>query len=155
MRIFDPTLITASPGLSWLILAGVLALVELVVPGVFLVFVAAGAMVTGIATLIFPGMPVLFQVGLFIATTAAAVLLGHDRYRKRPGSSSDPYLNDRVARMVGQIVPVTQPIHKGIGKVRVGDGEWLAAGPDTILGAEVEIVGAEGSTLIVVALERA
>ncbi|RYE02029.1 MAG: NfeD family protein, partial [Sphingomonadales bacterium] len=54
-------LISGSPGLAWLILAALLALTELLVPGIFLVFVAAGAAVTGLVTLLFPDFPLLFQ----------------------------------------------------------------------------------------------
>jgi hypothetical protein len=44
----------ATPGLAWLILAAVLAITELLMPGIFLVFVAAGAALTGVVTLIIP-----------------------------------------------------------------------------------------------------
>ncbi|UZK66538.1 NfeD family protein [Sphingomonas sp. M1-B02] len=136
-----------SPGLAWLILAAVLALTELVLPGIFLVFVAAGAAVTGIVTLIIPEFALAFQVAVFILASSGAVALGRRWYAKNPVASSDPLLNDRVARLVGQIVTVVEPIEAGQGRVRVGDGEWLAQGPDTPAGAHVRIVGAHGLSL--------
>ncbi|MES2989704.1 MAG: NfeD family protein [Pseudomonadota bacterium] len=145
----DWDLIGGSPGLAWLILAAVLALTELLVPGVFLVFVAAGAAVTGIVTLLFPNFPLLFQVVVFAAGSSAAVALGRSWYLRNPGPSPDPLLNDRVARLIGQVVTVAEPIQAGYGKVRVGDGEWLARGPDAPAGAHVRIIGAEGNSLTV------
>lgn len=142
-------LIGGSPGLAWLILAALLALTELMVPGVFLVFVAAGAALTGIVTLLFPHFPLLLQVIVFAAGSSAAVALGRRWYLRNPGPSPDPMLNDRVARLVGQIVTVAEPIRSGQGKVRVGDGEWLAHGPDAPVGAHVRIIGAEGTSLTV------
>lgn len=145
----DWDLIGGSPGLAWLILAALLALTELMVPGVFLVFVAAGAAVTGLVTLLFPHFPLLLQVLVFAAGSCAAVALGRRWYLRNPGPSPDPLLNDRVARLIGQVVTVAEPIASGCGKVRVGDSEWLAQGPDVPLGAHVRITGAVGNSLTV------
>lgn len=137
----------ATPGLAWLILAAVLAITELLVPGIFLVFVAAGAAVTGVATLIIPEFALLFQVAVFIVATSAAVGIGRRWYVDNPVPSADPLLNDRVARLIGEVVTVVEPIEAGKGKVRVGDGEWLACGPDAPAGARVRITGASGTSL--------
>ena len=139
----------AAPGLAWLILAAVLALTELLVPGIFLVFVAAGAAVTGLATLLFPGMPLIGQVAIFTIGSSAAVAIGRSWYLRNPGPNPDPLLNDRAARLVGQVVTVAEPIQSGRGKVRVGDSEWLARGPDAPTGSQVRIVSAEGTWLSV------
>ncbi|AJP71919.1 NfeD family protein [Sphingomonas hengshuiensis] len=141
--------ILAMPGLAWLILAAGLALTELMVPGVFLVFIAAGAAVTGVVTLIIPGFALAFQVAVFILASSAAVALGRRWYAQNPVASSDPLLNDRVARLIGEVVTVVVPIEAGSGRVRVGDGEWPASGPDTPAGAHVRIVGAHGTSLTV------
>lgn len=144
----DWGLIGGSPGLAWLILAAVLALTELMVPGIFLVFVAAGAAITGLMTLLFPHFPLLFQVTLFAIGSSAAVALGRRWYLRHP-VPADPMLNDRAARLIGEVVTVVEPIRAGQGKVRVGDGEWLASGPDAPLGAHVRIVSAHGTLLTV------
>jgi membrane protein implicated in regulation of membrane protease activity len=139
----------ATPGLAWLILAAVLAITELLIPGIFLVFVAAGAALTGVVTLIIPGFDVLFQVAVFIVATSAAVAIGRRWYAQNPVASADPLLNDRVARLIGEVVTVVEPIVAGKGKVRVGDGEWLACGPDAPIGTHVRIVGVTGGSLTV------
>ncbi|TGX55896.1 NfeD family protein [Sphingomonas gei] len=139
----------ATPGLSWLILAAVLAITELLVPGIFLVFVAAGAAVTGVVTLIIPDFALTFQVAVFVVAASAAVALGRRWYINNPVPSADPLLNDRVARLIGEVVTVVEPISAGKGKVRVGDGEWLASGPDAPVGTHVRIVGAIGTSLTV------
>lgn len=137
----------AVPGLAWLTAAVLLAIAELLAPGIFLVFIAAGAAVTGAVLLLLPGMSLLVQVFLFAAATAASVAIGRRWYHRNPVPSSDPLLNDRVARLIGQIVTVAEPIRAGKGRVRVGDGEWPARGPDLPAGANVRIVAAEGGTL--------
>jgi len=137
----------AVPGLAWLILAAVLAIAELLAPGIFLVFIAAGAAVTGVVTLLVPAFDLVFEVFLFAAASAAAVAVGRRWYRQNPVPSADPLLNDRVARLIGQVVTVVEPIVAGQGRVKVGDGEWPAHGPDTPVGAHVRITGARGGSL--------
>lgn len=141
------TELLAVPGLAWLILAAVLAIAELLAPGIFLVFIAAGAAVTGIVTLLVPAFDLVFEVFLFAAASAAAVAIGRRWYRQNPVPSEDPLLNDRVARLIGQVVTVVEPIVSGQGRVKVGDGEWLASGPDAPAGAQVRIIGGRGGSL--------
>lgn len=137
----------ASPGLSWLAFAALLAIVELMVPGIFLVFIAAAAAITGAVALIFPGLPFVAEIGIFALASAAAVAIGRRWYKDNPVPSDDPLLNDRVARLIGEIVTVVEPIRGGTGKVKVGDSEWLARGPDAARGAQVRITGATGTSL--------
>ncbi|MFN5643675.1 MAG: NfeD family protein, partial [Sphingomonadales bacterium] len=63
-----------------------------------------------------------------------------------------PKLNDRGARLAGEIVTVVQAIEHGRGRVRVGDSEWNARGDDAPVGAHVRVTGAEGAVLLVEAL---
>ena len=136
----------------WLIAAMLLGGAELLVPGVFLVFLAFAAAVTGVFLLVFPELPVAAQLLSFAAWSVVAVLIGRRWYRDNPIDSSDPKLNDRIARLLGETVTVVQAIEGGTGRVRVGDGEWIARGPDTPAGTRVTVVGADGTTLKVAPL---
>lgn len=131
----------------WLVAAALLGAAELFLPGVFCVFLAIAAAITGCLLLVFPAMPVAAQLVSFAAWSGISVWVGRRHYRDRPVPSSDPLLNDRVARLIGETVTVTQAIAGGSGRVRVGDGEWIARGPDTSAGSRVRIIGAEGGTL--------
>lgn len=135
------------PPLLWLIAAVALGIAELLVPGVFLVFLAVAAAITGALALLLPELPVAGQLLGFALWSALAVLIGRRWYRDFPVPSADPLLNDRVARLVGEVVTVTEPISDHGGRVRVGDGEWPARGPDMPAGARVRITGATGATL--------
>jgi membrane protein implicated in regulation of membrane protease activity len=135
------------PAISWLAFGAVLAIIELLMPGIFLVFIAAGAALTGLVILVIPGIPVFAQIGLFAVLSSIAVAAGRRWYLNNPVESSDPLLNDRVARLIGEVVTVAEPIVSGKGRVRVGDSEWTARGPDAPAGANVRITGASGNTL--------
>ena len=51
--------------------------------------------------------------------------------------------------MVGEIALVVQPIESGSGRVKVGDSEWIARGPDTAVGERMRISGNDGAILLV------
>jgi inner membrane protein len=139
----------SSAGVLWLIAGVVLAITELLVPGVYLVFFALAAAITGLIALLFPELSLGGQLIGFAGWSLATVLIGRRWYRDFPVATSDPLLNDRVARLVGETVTVVQPIENGRGRVRVGDSEWLAQGPDQPVGARVRITGGTGGTLTV------
>lgn len=136
-------------GAIWLAAALGLAIAELIAPGFFMIFLAAGAAITGFAILLVPGLPVLVQALLFALFTAAAVGLGRRWYHRSAVPTEDPLLNDRVARLIGTTAEVSDAIVAGEGRVKVGDGAWKARGPDAAAGAVVRIVGASGSVLLV------
>jgi len=139
----------ASPGLLWLIAAAALGAAELAIPGVFLVFLALAAAITGVATLVLSDLPPIAQFGSFVAWTAASVMIGKRWYRDYPVETSDPLLNDRAARLVGQSATVEVAIVGGVGRVQIGDGSWPARGPDAAEGAAVRIVAIEGGVVVV------
>ncbi|WP_375396329.1 NfeD family protein [uncultured Sphingomonas sp.] len=138
----------SSPALLWLAGALVLALAELVAPGFFLIFLATGAAVTGVVTLAV-GAPLFVQVIVFAVATTGAVAMGYRWYRRSPVPSADPLLNNRAARLVGELVEVTEPIVNGVGRVRVADGVWPARGPDAVGGTRMRVVGESGGELVV------
>lgn len=141
-----------NPGAWWLVAAMLLGGAELLIPGVFLVFIAFAAAVTGIFLLVFPDLPLAAQFVSLAAWATVAVLVGRRWYRDHPIDSSDPKLNDRIARLLGETVTVVQAINGGAGRVRVGDGEWIARGPDAPVGSRVTVIGADSTTLKVAPL---
>lgn len=140
---------SVSDGALWLIVALALGVAELLVPGVFLVFLAIAAAITGVATLALPDLPVVAQFGSFAVWSLITVLVGRRWYRDYPVPTSDPMLNDRAARLVGEIVTVDQAIETGRGRVKVGDGVWPARGPDAPAGTRMRVVDIDGGILVV------
>jgi len=124
---------------AWLIAALVLGIAELAAPGIFFVFLAIAAAVTGIALLALPELPIAVQLASFAVWSTVTVLIGRRWYRDYPVAGADPMLNDRSARMVGQIVIVETAIVEGRGRVLVGDGSWPARGDDAAAGTRVRI----------------
>lgn len=136
-------------GFVWLIVAALLAITELMIPGVYLTFIALGAAATGVLALLFPELGLVGQLISFAAWSSVAVLLGKRWYNTNPIPSSDPDLNNRAARMIGQTVTVVEPITGGSGRVRVGDGEWPAEGPELAAGEKARVIEVRGGVVVV------
>ena len=87
------------------------------------------------------------QLLLFASLSIAAVYAGRRWYADHPVASTDPLLNDRTARLIGQTVTVVEAITDGEGRVKVGDSVWSATGPDAEVGARVRVIASEGTVL--------
>jgi hypothetical protein len=133
---------------AWLTLGLVLAGLEMLVPGVYLIWLAVAALVTGALTFaldLSPPMQIVDFVFLsLIIAFSAKRMLG-----ERPIKSSDPLMNRRGARLVGETAVVVQAIEHGSGRIRLGDSEWIAHGPDVALGERVRVSGSDGAILLV------
>lgn len=132
----------------WLILAVLLGIGEIIMPGVFLIWIALAAALTGLLTML-TGGPVVLQLLIFAVASVAIAWVGRRWYLQNPVASSDPLLNDRAARLIGQTVIVAEPITHGRGRVKVGDSVWSASGPDAPEGAAVTVTGVKDGVLVV------
>jgi inner membrane protein len=130
----------------WLIFAALLGIGEVIVPGVFLIWVALAAAITGLVALVLP-VPIPVQILVFAALCIVATWGGRRWYLDNPIASADPNLNNRTARLIGETVTVADAIEGGEGRVKVGDSVWTARGPDAPSGARVRVVRAEAAIL--------
>jgi membrane protein implicated in regulation of membrane protease activity len=141
------------PAALWLAGALALGIAELLVPGVFLIFLAVAAGVTALTTWALPDLPIGLQLADFAVWSVVCVFIGRRWYRDFPVESDAPSLNEPARRLRGQIVTVTTPIIGGEGRARLGDGEWPVRGPDTISGTRLRIAHVDGGTLLVEPIE--
>ena len=131
----------------WLIGGVLLLIAELIAPGFFLVFIGGAAIATGLVSMLV-GIPVAAQLAIFsILAFLSARVGGRYAYSYRYDYSSDPLLNDRVKRMLGNVVVVVEPVDANGGRVRVGDSVWSARGGPAAAGDRVRIVDVEGNCL--------
>ena len=133
-----------APAVLWLAAGLVMMLLEMAVPGVFLLWLGLAAVGTGIVVHLL-GAVFWVDVVVFAALAAASIALGMKlRGPKRPST-----LNTPGSGLVGR--PATAlAFHGRNGRVRVGDSDWnarLAQGADP-QGA-LRVVGVDGTTLIV------
>ena len=135
------------PEWLWLIGGVLLLIAELIAPGFFLVFIGGAALATGVIAMLLP-LSLPLQLAIFAVLAYLSARIGGRRaYAMKFDYSPDPFLNDRVKRLLGRVVVATQPIDSNGGRVRVGDSEWSARGGPAQPGERVRIVDIEGNCL--------
>ncbi|MEP4238548.1 MAG: NfeD family protein [Erythrobacter sp.] len=136
------------PHWIWVVIGLVLAALEMLVPGVYLIWLAVAALVTGALTFgLGLGLPA--QVIVFVSVSLIAAFSARRLLRDSPIVSSDPLMNQRGSRLVGETAIITQAIDGGTGRIKLGDSEWLARGPNIAAGERVRVTGSDGTILIV------
>ncbi len=139
---------TISTHWFWLSLGLILGVAEMVAPGFFLIWLGLAAIIVGVLDYFLP-IAVPFQVAMFAILSVLTVFAGKKFLTDNPIESTDPKLNDRGARLTGEIVTVVEAIADGNGRVKVGDSVWSARGADAGVGARVRVTGADGAVLLV------
>jgi len=137
---------------SWWIIALLLIILEITLPGTFFLWLGISAGCTGIALYFLPALGWKFQLILFALLSISSILIARQYVIKKRADSPTQTLNQRTARYMGKIVMVESAIEHGCGQVRVEDSVWRATGPDTPAGQPVRVIGVEGSSLRVEAL---
>ena len=139
---------TVSTHWFWLSLGLVLGVAEMVVPGFFLMWLGLAALIVGGLDYFLP-ITVAYQVAMFATLSVVTVFAGKKFLHDNPIATEDADLNNRGARLTGEIVTVAEAIVNGHGRVKVGDSVWSARGVDAELGSRVKVVGADGAVLLV------
>lgn len=132
---------------GWWIAAVVLAAAEIFVPGVFLIWLALAAILTGVVALLFDP-PLAVDLAVFALASVASIYIGGNIYR-RSAQTPEPLLNKRAARMIGMRVTICEALTAGQGRATDGDSFWSAKGPEMPAGAIATVVAVEGNTLVV------
>lgn len=137
---------------NWMVLGFVLLALEILVPGVFLLWIGIAAILVGTLSLqmwdaAFWSWQV--QTLVFLALALACVYLGN-RINKASHTESDaPLLNRRDAQLVGRTATLEEPIREGRGRIRLDDTVWKVLGPDAAPGTRVRVVSAANGELTV------
>ena len=133
----------------WLALGAFLLIVELLAPGMFFLWMAQAAAVTGLLLFVFPGLGWEFQIGVFSLLSVLGVALARRFFKRHPIASDQPLLNRRTAQYVGRVFTLDRPIVNGQGKIKVDDSTWKIRGEDCAAGTRVTVVDADSVVLIV------
>ena len=139
---------TISTHWFWLSLGLLLGVAEMVAPGFFLMWLGLAALIVGGLDYFLP-ITVAYQVAMFAILSVLTVFAGKKFLQKNPIETEDAKLNDRGARLTGEIVTVVEAITNGHGRVKVGDSVWSARGVDAAIGSRVRVTGADGAVLLV------
>ena len=131
----------------WLAFAVFLLIVELLAPGMFFLWMAQAALVSGMVLFLFPTMAWEIQVFIFSVCSVLGILAARRFFKANPTVSDQPLLNRRTAQYIGRVFTLDQPIVNGQGKIKVDDSTWKISGEDCPVGTQVKVVGAESVVL--------
>lgn len=133
---------------TWAGLAALLVALEVVLPGMHLIWFGIAAAVIAALVWFVPFSGEL-QLVLFSVLSLLAVYYGQRWAAASPVTSDAPLLNERGKQYIGRQVVVEDAIESGRGRVRVGDTLWLAEGPNLPAGAKVTVKDVKGTVLVV------
>ncbi|MBB6261509.1 hypothetical protein FHS77_002065 [Paenochrobactrum gallinarii] len=144
------TLIEQSGHWSWIVLGLILLVLEVLLPGIFLVWFGVAALVTGTMVLVagsalWLGWQV--QLLVFLVLSVIFPLVG----RRFLGSSrrevDQPLLNRRGDQLIGQRAVLIEAIVNGHGRLKINDTIWRVTGTDMPVGTSVLITGYDQGAL--------
>lgn len=136
---------------NWMVLGFILLALEILVPGIFLLWIGVAAILTGALTLQLWGLiwwPWQVQVLVFLVLSVASALIGKKLMDARRADDTDqPLLNKRAEQLVGRTASLDEPIDNGYGRIRIDDTTWRVSGPDLPAGTRVRVTSAESGEL--------
>ena len=138
----------------WAVFALVLFALEVMAPGAFMLWLAFAASAVLVVVWAVPGLSFLLQAVLFVVLGFVSILIYRKWFRGNDDAPTDqPALNRRTDQLLGRVVVLQSAIERGSGRVQIADAYWTVSGADLPAGASVRIVGADGMTLMVEAVD--
>lgn len=139
----------------WLILGVIFLGLEILAPGAILMWFGAGALVTGFILWLLPDLAIGWQLLAFAAVSGISVIAWRNSgfFSEKNIPSPDPTLNNRLQSHIGKEYTLTQAIVNSRGSVRIGDSNWRVQGTDMPQGKKVKVVGVEGISFLVEAVD--
>ena len=141
---------------NWMLLGAILLALEIIIPGVFLLWIGIAAIITGALSLQFWPLDLWMwqvQVVVFLILSLLSVVVGK-RWSDRAAAKTtdEPLLNMRAAQLIGRTAVLAAPIQEGRGRIRLDDTVWRVTGPDLPAGSRVKVVSVHGTELHVEAV---
>ena len=143
-----------SPVVNWVIAGLALSLLELIVPGVYLIWFGFAAFVVSIAVYF---MPLEFTTQLIFFAIASGIfaVIGVAVYRYIFSKAQVPAeyknLNNTAEQYVGQLVTVAEDTADNRTKVKIGDTYWLASCQKPFKqGDTAKVVGVKDSLILII-----
>ena len=142
------SLVSSLGAWNWFIVGGLLLIVEVLAPGVFMFWLGLAALVVGTLSLVID-WSWQAQVIAFAVVAIALIPVWRRLARASEEPSDQPFLNRRAHALVGRVFTLERPIVDGRGTVGIDDTVWRISGSDCPAGTRVKVVGVDGSVLAV------
>ena len=131
---------------DWLIVGGVLLVMEVLAPGVFMLWLGLAALLVGVVSLVVD-WPWQAQFIAFAVFAIAAIPIWRQLAKQVGMPTDEPFLNRRAEAFVGRVFTLGKPIVDGSGTIGIDDTVWRITGPDTPAGSKVKVTRVDGAAL--------
>ena len=139
----------------WWVLGVVLLVLEMLAPGIFLLWIGLAAGAVGVLLLVIPGLSWQWQLLSFAGASVSFAVLARFWFQRHPLPTDQPHLNRRGEQYVDRIFTLQTPMVNGTGRLSVDDTTWKIKGPDCSAGSRVRVVGVDGVVLQVECVDPA
>ena len=133
-----------------MVLGFVLLVMEIIAPGIFMLWIGIAALLIGAASLLIWDAGFWtwqIQVLAFLALSLVSAYVGKTAGRRPRRHTDQPLLNRRGEQMIGRTATLAEPINDGRGRIKLGDTLWRVSGPDLPAGTRVRVTGAADTDL--------
>ena len=139
---------------NWAIFGLILSILELFVPGVYLIWFGFAAFVVSLLVNLF-GIAFTAQMIWFAILSVIFAVLGLYTYKYLLKKTQTPKeysnLNNSAEQFVGNLVTVSEDIEDNMTKVKIGDTYWLATSTKPLKkGNQVKVVGVKDNLILIV-----
>ena len=136
---------------NWVAIGLVLLVLEIAIPGVFLLWFGMAAIAVGTLSIMLHNAdfwPWEAQIVVFLVLSLVLAWYGK-RMMDKGDVTDQPLLNKRSEQLIGRTATLGEPISEGYGRIRLDDTQWRVKGPNLPAGSKVKISAVDGSELVV------
>lgn len=135
---------------SWWVIGLLFLGIEILLPGVFFLWIGVAAMIVGAISLVLWDSaiwPWQLQIIIFAALSIISGYVGKRYISDRQKESDEPLLNQRTEALIGRIATLEEPLENGRGRIKLDDTLWVIEGPDIKSGEKIKVVSAASNRL--------
>lgn len=122
---------------AWIIAGAIIAGLEILAPGMFLMWIGFGAVATGVILARYPDLPLPWQMLVFAVSMISSVGIGFWIQRRSGRTRQARLLNEQLKGMVGGTYVAIAPFVVGRGRIKVQDTSFAAVSDEDIATGEV------------------
>jgi membrane protein implicated in regulation of membrane protease activity len=136
----------------WMSFGVGLLVMEMLLPGVFFLWMGIAAGGVGLLMLGLPDLDWRIQLVVFSALSIICVTGFRYWQSKNPTETDNPKLNQRGQQYIGRVVSLTKDMENGVGQAHVDDTVWQVSSLDAQsfkIKQKLKVIDIEGATLII------
>ena len=122
---------------AWIIAGAVIAGLEIVVPGMFLMWIGFGAIATGIVLARYPDLAVEWQFVVFAVSMLSSISIGFWIQRRSGRTKHARLMNREMKAMIGKTYVASVAFTVGRGRIKGHDSSYAAVSDEDIAAGDI------------------